>query len=207
MTVTRLRASVTHIEAVRKFRTEDWMTYDKLMAQLRGGEEPSAVRDAGTALHSFLETAVPPLEVENVESEGFRFTFACDLSVPLRTFRELRGSRVYDVGGVELEVRAKVDGLEGAEIDDHKLTGSTFDAENYFESYQWRLYLSIFRVDVLHFNVFTAKEGKTDHDWTIREFNRFTMTRYPELEDDVRYELFRYIDFAKEHLGEDGKPS
>ncbi len=197
--------TVTDLESFRRYRENEEMTLAELLRKLRREEPPTDIMSAGTVLHSALERAVDGEELSVVELDGHRLRFEIDAELPLTQFRELHGKRIYCVDGQRVEVRAKVDGIEGRTIDEHKASKSSFDAERYFDSYQWRLYLSIFNAQTCIYNVFHLNERGIDangvYEWDVRDFNRLPLYRYPELEQDIARQLAAYADFARRYLG------
>lgn len=208
--MTRLLVSltVTDLDSYRRYRDNDEMSLQELLRRLHRLDPPSDAMRAGTALHSLLEApqtgSLSSAEISSAEIDGHHFTFSLDASLPLLPFRELHGKRIYEVNGEEIEVRGKVDTFDGFAVEDHKLTQSTFDAERYFTSYQWRLYLSLFNARKFRYNVFTGKFLNVDEAglqcWEITDFQRLELCRYPELEDDITRELEEYAEFAHHHL-------
>lgn len=197
--------SVTDVETYRRWRTddEDRIGLDELIERLRHRAEPTIAMRAGTALHAILERACEGDAFSALDFDGFSFQFNLDDSISLAPIREMRGQRMYVVGNELVEIRGKVDAIDGLTVVDHKLT-SRFDAETYADSYQWRLYLSIFGAQRFVYNVFVGKEGKGVDDgltdWEIREFHALPFCRYPELEADVQREVEIFADFAAKFL-------
>ena len=195
--------TVTDLDDFRRYREQEEMTLAELLRRLRREEGPSAAMLAGSALHSLLEK--PPTEVlTSAEIDGHRFLFTLDAELPLLSMRELSGRKEYRVDGGTVELRGRVDAIDGVAAEDHKLS-RTFDADRYVGKYQWRAYLSIFGAQKFTYNVFVGDFLGTDEEtglqeWEIRDFHRLTLYRYPEMESDIVRELGRYLDFANEHV-------
>lgn len=158
-----LKVSVTDLESFRLFRTQEWMTFDKLMHSLLRTEPENMHMAAGTALHTFLQHA-ERRSYDDAEEGRFRFIFNMDEELVLSPLREMRASKVYDVGGVRLDVRGRVDGFDGTQVDDHKLKGKAVDAETYGDSAQWKLYLDILGGKAFNYNLFVATIKEKDEE-------------------------------------------
>lgn len=156
-----IKVSVTDLEAFRLFRNEDWMTFDRLMEQLTRAEPESVMMAASTAFHELLRTLQPG---EHTELHHGRFIFdlsAVDGDLALSPLRELRAQKVYDIGGVPVEIRGRVDGADGVLVEDHKIKYGAFDAEGYGDSVQWKLYLDMLSGKVFRYNVFEGPGSET----------------------------------------------
>lgn len=195
-----ISASVSNVELYRRFRSSEDFPLDILLRQMRGETEPTEKMRAGTALHAYLEHADDDA-VSVAYSDGYTFHFACESSIDLSPVRELRGQRVFSLSnGETIEVRGRVDALDGMTVDDHKLSAD-FDAARYMESYQWRLYLAIFGATQFRYNVFVGAADREDATvWTIRDFVQLTLHAYPEMERDIDAELIRYVDFFRTYM-------
>lgn len=195
--------TVTDLDNFRRYREDEEMTLPELLARLRREEGPSDVMRAGSAFHSILEHPDAD-EMTWAERDGHRFFFPEELEIALLPFREIPAKRTYNIAGQQVELRGRTDGCDGFAVEDHKFTTNTFDAERYFDKYQWRAYLSIFGARIFYYNVFPAKFLETDANgvmnWEIREFHRLPLYRYPEMEADIVRELAAYADFAHQHL-------
>lgn len=154
-----MRVAVTHLEAFRLFRTQDWMTFDELMAQLTGYEKfDPLMATIGDAFHEALRR-VDVGEHARLTAKRWRFNLSkVDGELALYSLRELRASKTYAVDGTEVEVRGRVDGADGIAIEDHKMKFGTFDAERYADSVQWKLYLDMLGGQMFRYNVFEGPD-------------------------------------------------
>lgn len=196
-----LRVSVSDLDALRYFLTNEDAELEPLLAQLRRESEPTPAMRAGTALHTALEISTPG-EYGDLTADGYTFVFDIDGEVDLPEIREVKESRDYLVNRCVVTLVGKVDALHGRRVDDHKFT-SRYDGERFMGSYQWRAYLDIFDADEFRWNVFEARPDKDDAKrFIIRDIHRLTMHRYPGMREDLERELARFVDFARQHLPE-----
>jgi hypothetical protein len=196
-----MRVSVSNLDLFRKWRGDEEFPLHILLQQLRRESGPTLLMRAGSALHELLEKA-DECETETATVGDFRFTFNLDAGLCIAPFRELSATRRFVIDGTEVTLSARADCFFGKKVEDHKLT-AYFDAERYAESIQWRAYLLIYGADQFTYNVFVGdveERKELPHDVTIRDFHRLTFYRYPEMEQDVRDELARYVEFARAHL-------
>lgn len=196
-----MRTFVTDLDSFAFYQRSESMELDEILARLRREEPATDAMRMGTALHHVLEHAQPGDTLDEFEHDGFRFAFMFDEEVALPPVRELRGRKTYDIDGVEVELRGKVDGLDGRTIWDHKLT-KTFDVEKYVDAWQWRAYLSIFDCDHMRYSIFIRGAAKDDKPIPLKDFHALDFYRYPEMESDLMGALREYVNFAKVHLPE-----
>lgn len=194
-----MRISVTELDALRLYRSEDWMTLPMLLDRFRGeGEENEAMR-AGTAFHGFLEHAQAGSSIDWLEHDGYTFEIDCNAELVIPRVRECKTERTFTIDGLEVTVVGKADTLGGREVGDYKLSAD-FDAENYTDALQWRTYLMLFDADKFTYTVFPHKrKGKTI---TIQAVEQMSFYRYEGLEEDVMRAIKDLTRFLVEHLPE-----
>lgn len=199
-----LRVSATDIDAFRYFRADEDADLATFLADMKRWTPPTPAMDAGTALHKALENATPG-DYAKLEADGFTFHVQADAALDLPDIRECKATREYMVGSVSVTMVGKVDAVCGKRIDDHKFTGSSFDAERFLGSYQWRIYLDVFGADEFRWNVFEGRE--TDPQvYVIHHVHPLRMHRYPGMGEDIATELERWVEFCRQHLPERFKP-
>jgi len=194
-----IRVSASDIDSFRYFMADEDGDLADLLSRLRREAPPTEAMLAGTALHGALERCEAG-DLTEIEADGFRFTLDFDGELDLAPTREVKATRLYDVGAHTVTLVGKVDAVHGRRIEDHKFT-SRYDPERFLNSYQWRIYLDLFGADQFRWNVFEGREIGDRH-YTITNFQKLPMWRYPGLADDVRQELTRFVDFAAQHLPE-----
>lgn len=182
------------------------VTLDEFLAIMRReGPETPQMR-AGTAFHSVLEHAQVGEELMVANEGGFSFTFADDLDpVRLCVDREESVEReVMTPVGVVL-LRGKVDGKDGIEVTDYKLTFGSFDAERYADSLQWRAYLAMTGCRRFRYLVFTAKLDEKDGSVWIHDVHELVFWAYPEMEEEVVRRVGELAEFVAVHLPGEAK--
>jgi hypothetical protein len=187
---------VSHVAAFARWREDEDSDVGWLINQIRSNEETEPMRK-GTAFHKALETIKDGWEGTEIQVDGYRFVFTCDVTISLPHTRETRKGKDY--GGII--VSGQADGLGGRAIIDHKTTAH-FDAEKYLEGQQWRFYLDLFDADRFDWYVWEMKEigGEGSHAYEVFGFHQLTQYRYPELEADCRELVLDFKRFADRYL-------
>lgn len=199
-----LRVSATDIDTLRRFYDEEDADLAELIKKLRHLMPSTELMEAGTALHKALELAGPG-DHKGFECEGFTFSIETDAAIDLPDLREMKATRDYLIDDVRVTLVGKVDAIHGKRIDDHKFT-ARFEADRYFDSYQWRVYLEVFGADEFVWNIFEAIES-APRNYLIRNVHKLTEWRYPGMGDDVERELHNFVVFARDHLPERFQPA
>lgn len=196
-----MRISVTDIDQFHWFLNHEDMPLEDLLSRLRReGEETEAMR-AGSALHHALEFSTAGNH-SVLQANGYTFHMEIDGELDMPEFREIKAEKVYNVNGIPVELVGMVDALHGTRVDDHKTT-KRFDAERFFDGYQWRFYLDMFRANQFRWNVFEMREDKKhERTYIVHGFHQPSQWRYPGLEADCQRELSRFVDFVCEHMPE-----
>lgn len=201
-----IRISATDLDQYRRFRADEEADLATFLDEMRKKIEPTPAMMAGTALHTALERAEPG-EFKSLFAKGHLFLFPDGMELDLPDIRECKQTREWLIDGVTATVVGKVDAMVGNRVDDHKLT-SSFDAERFLSSYQWRIYLAIFGADVFRWNVFEGRAASDDPEpgkprtWFINHLHPLTMFRYPGMDEDVERELRLFVEFARQFLPE-----
>ena len=170
---------VSHLASFARWQADDDLEVGWLIDQIRSHEETEAMRK-GTAFHKALETIKDGWEGDEIESDGYRFFFRCDITISLPETRETRRSKDY--GG--LIVSGQADGIGGKVILDYKSTAK-FDAERYLEGWQWRYYLDLFDADRFDWYAWEMSDIG-DKAYEVFGFHQLSQWRYPDLEIDCR---------------------
>lgn len=194
-----MRVSVTDLDALRYFKQSEYGDLEQLLAQLRGKAEPSEAMKVGRAFHGALER-MPAGAFETTQSEGYTFYFdeiEADLWLP--DVREIKAECEYLIRGVNVTLVGKVDAVDGLIVCDHKLT-ARYDADRYFDSIQWRAYLSMFMAKKFVYNVFIANVNGLDV--YVRDFQQLPLYSYPTIDQDVHRALVDFVEFCKQYLPE-----
>ena len=190
-----MRISVTEIDAFRRFKVLEDMTWEEFLAVMLKQRTPTRAMEAGRALHTILEHCAVG-ELGTVEQDGFTFRFDFDGDIVLPRVRELKGEMQVQTSVGPVTLVGVVDGINGA-IHDFKLTAK-FDAERYHDSYQWRCYLLMFGGTKFIYDVFVGDE-KPDA-WVIREYHPLAFYAYPGMKEDILRELDEFARFTAENV-------
>lgn len=194
-----MRVSASDLDAFRYWRASEDADLGELIAQLRRETEPTESMRAGTALHTALENADPG-EFKALEADGFVFELEIDGELDLPPIREIKHTLELEIDGEPVTLVGKVDAVLGRRVDDHKFT-SSWDAERFLASYQWRVYLEVFDADEFRWNVFEGRKISAGF-YRIGALHTLHMYRYPGMRQDIERELLAFLDFARIHLPE-----
>ena len=139
---------VSNLDVWRAARRGDLVPY-LLRQSLLGRKEASEVMIRGTAFHAVMEHAVNlaeggPLSDDTIFVEdGYRFQITALIKIPGRpAFTERRFYRYWDTANGRVILTGKVDLVVGDTVIDYKLT-SQYSFERYYESMQWKSYLTL----------------------------------------------------------------
>lgn len=186
-----MQVSVSNLDLFRYWQAEEDLDTNWLLRRLRGEEPQSELMAAGECFHKALET-LPDAEHEftSIESGGREFIFVCDCEMTPPKLKELRINGAYG----ELNVRGRVDGLDGTTVTDYKTTGQ-FDPERLLEGYQWRLYLDMLGADKFIWKVFVLSED--NGYYKVTQAHELSQYRYPGLHEDCLRLASQYVEFAR----------
>lgn len=189
---------VTDLDGYLWYQKIEKMTAEELRDRILRKSPPNDRMMMGTAWHSILENP-PSYDIKEVEKDGYTFTVDCDATILMPQIVEIRAHKTYHIGGYDVTLTGKVDGITGNMINDHKLT-FRHDVENYFDSYQWRAYLDIFNADYFTYYIYAAKEK--DKHVTITDISSFTVYRYPGMVVDLENGINNMVQFIKTQIPE-----
>lgn len=190
---------VTDLDQLLWFRRIESMTTEELVSRLRRETPPEPHMLAGSAWHKVLEDHPGGIIEGTIERDGFTFDVRAEAVVELPQIAELRGYEMFRVNGVDVILSGRLDGCTGHALADYKLT-SKLDPESYYDSAQWRAYLSIFGCREFRYTLFKRYQ-KLFHV-RIDEIFPFTLYRYRGMEDDLRRSISSYLEFCREHVPE-----
>lgn len=196
-----INASVSDIDAFRRYQEDEDVSLLELLARLRKTEPPTAQMLAGTALHKALELTGDG-EFETLSANGLTFALECDIELPLTRIREMSITKDYLVNGETIRIRGRVDELDGTEVVDHKTTGQ-FDPEHLIAGYQWKLYLDMLAALSFRWNVFVITDvAKSPGLWRVSAFHSLRQYAYPSMRADIDALLTKFVQFSRTHLPE-----
>ena len=184
---------VSQVDAFRDYLESEDMEIDAFLGGLVDSK-PNEAMLRGSAFHRALEIS-NDADNEVLSADGYHFIFDGDFELELPRIREVRASKNY--GGII--VSGKTDSICGNLMIDHKST-SRFDAERYYQKYQWRFYLDIFKADRFRWNIFEMDEIGP-YVYRIRDLHILEQCRYPDLEKDcaaMAGQMRRFLEHASE---------
>jgi len=192
-----MRISVTDLDQLAYYRQSEDMELQEIIDRLeRKDFVKSRAMQVGTAWHSVLETAIYG-DLISIERDGVRFAVKFDTALELPELAEVKGEKSYVIDGMDVVLSGRVDCLTGLLIQDHKATGRP-DPERYFESMQWRAYLTIFGADVFEYFLWHVDADKDPVP--VLDLHRFKLYRYPDMESDLHYAVSDFVSFARHYL-------
>lgn len=203
-----IRLRVTDLDAwvgyVEPERDEFEVSTEQFLAHMRRQAPETEAMRIGRAFHRLLERAQPGDEIDTdctgVAVDGFRFFCGPDLVLEVPQIREQATELVYSTPSGLVLLRGQVDGREGLEVTDYKLTLGTFDAERYADSLQWRAYLDMTGAKRFRYVVFGAK-AQGPNVW-LHEVHELAFWSYPDMHGDVRGRVGELAAFVSTHLPE-----
>jgi hypothetical protein len=192
-----VRVSTTTLEAFRLFLEPDneWMSEADLVASIRGEVTPSPRMQLGKAFDAVLN------EPERFKvSGGYRcepYAFDDVVMAPCLAVFDRRG--LFQVKTQqrygEIDVVAVADQIVGATVIENKTTTSSFDADKYMASYQWRFLADIFLPKRVTYHVFCLHEDANGYV-SLRSIETLNLYPYPALHADCCGLLTRFVDYV-----------
>jgi hypothetical protein len=185
---------VTQLEKFRRFKTEasDYDTEPSVIDSLDGTFIGNDKTNVGSAFHWIIENHhEKEFHSTLLEKFGVRFSddqikTALTHVSELGTFTpEIRMSKVFNTKFGEISITGQTDVLQGKIIRDTKVTFRNRSTSEYYNSYQWRVYLSIFELDRFIYDLFEVEKYKDEYQ---RDVTRCLITPYEPYEC-IRYEL------------------
>lgn len=192
-----MRINTTTIDQFRLYSQpeNDWLTEDALIAAIKGEFRSTPQIELGIAFERILQDPDRYLI-----PGGYRcgdFTFELRAIEPALELIDRRG--VFQVKTTKrygaIDVVNKCDHITGAIIDEFKTTTSTFDAEKYLASCQWRFAIDAFGAELVRYHVFCLDDhgnGVVE----LRDVHSFNVFPYPELHQDCRTLVHQFAEYV-----------
>lgn len=170
-----LNLSPSKIEKFRQHREEEYkgfITKDKLIDSLLGKVIWTQQATFGTAFHLVLENGAEAYKL----STGEYLIRGAEMPEPVKcTYNEILLADEFHknhpsmnnetwltssilIDGMKVNLRMRIDGLEGNEIHEHKTTMKDLDVHFYERSLQWKIYMMATEAHTVQYNVFPYKE-------------------------------------------------
>lgn len=201
---------VSTLESFRRFRdnvTETFDTEEMLISKLKGEFQGNCKTQIGTAFHYLIENS----KMNTSQYDEF-LKMAVDFSVEQKTIAynhslslqpfipEVRLNKVYRTSGYILSVTGCTDVLQGITLRDTKCKFSPPVLTEYYNSYQWRLYLSIFGLnrfvyDIFEFIGYKDEICKNVSSLTIKQHEPFECISYENMETDINALVLEFCEW------------
>lgn len=201
-----MRVSATTLESFRLWLQPDqeWMTEDDLLATIRGQFVPTPEILVGSAFGKVLEKPEKYRIRGGYAYADRRFagpiTFSDDTMAPALALMnhkdgvfEAKAAKDYPGGVTVISV---ADQLVGARLYEHKTTTSTFSAEKYLDSFQWRLMVDAFEPVSVTYHVFMLD----DHGNSVVEvkaIESLTVYPYPDCHRDCADLVRQFVEYCE----------
>lgn len=192
-----MRISATHLESFRLWSDpeQEWMSEADLIATIRGESVPGLPVLIGRAFDQILETPERFKVSGGYLNDGFAFDDAvvdpCLALFDRRGVFQVKATKTYGTRTVV----AKADQLLGAQLIENKTTLSTFQFDNYAESYQWRFMVDIFEPALVTYHVFCLGQDYNGYI-SLRGIETFNLYPYAALQDDCCELLDRFTAYV-----------
>ena len=191
---------VTNLEKFRRFRDEETETYDteqSVIDSLSGSFVGNDLTYIGSAFHKIIEkfnTDNPETEESIFNEFGVKFSNEQGKIAQNHAFNmypflpEIPNKKIYDTFLGKIQVTGTTDVLQGTVLRDTKTKFTPPVMQDYYRSYQWRLYLDMFGLDRFIYDVFefSGHNGKDVSEFEIKQHEPFECLRYEKMEQDIQ---------------------
>jgi len=206
-----IQIRVTMLEKFRRFRdqvSESYDTEQSVIEALTGEFTGNDLTNIGTAFHYVVEkgaewiiptpkTLFEKWQVIATEEQIFLFyNHAIDL---LPFVPEVRLSKKFNSILGEITISGCADVLQGNVLRDTKCKFSPPKMIEYYDSFQWRIYLSIFGLNQFFYDVFefTGHNGRDVSEFKIIPHEPFECIRYENMERDIEQLINDFCEWIK----------
>jgi hypothetical protein len=192
-----MTASVSVVEMFRRWEHEGEEEWSEFLEHLAAPQSPQM--KAGDAFHAAIEgcgVTEGKGEFLEISAKGYLFNFEeFDGELTLGQLQEMPVNKMYG----PLLIRGRCDDVSGGTITDYKLTFSSFDADRYLESYQWRFYMDILKCHTFVYQVFEGYDNYREGRIDVRKLHTLKLYRYEELHNDCQRVAERFYEVALRH--------
>lgn len=198
------RLSATLLESFRLYREADFISTEEIETRLRGDAmEPTEDMRLGTAFHAIAEGIAEPCGDHGDRPaycfDGFVFD-AVSADEALAGYSggmsEVKATREIVTPHGPAVLVAKADYLRGNAARELKTRRKAFDVENYADSLQWRVYVAVFGLSRLTYDLVQLDER--GGVFYVADHDTLDLYPYPALLDDVEREARGLVAFAHE---------
>jgi hypothetical protein len=207
-----IQVRTTQLESFRRFRDGVTETYDNeqsMIEKLSGEFKGNNKTEIGSAFHYLIEH--PNMTIEQInEFRTFNAIFsekqqqlAYSHNSNIQPFiPEVRQSKTFNTKYGEISITGAMDVLQGNTIRDTKCKFRSPEYLEYYNSYQWRIYLSIFGLnrflyDIFEFIGYDEKMGKDVSGIELKQHEPFECLRYENMETDIEIILNDFMEWIE----------
>jgi len=201
---------VTNLEKFRRFRdgVSSFDTEQSVIDTLTGVFVGNNKTIIGSAFHSIIEHSedIRMLKSDmsgHVEFNEEQIKIAVLHSLNLQPFiPEIRQNKDYETNYGIVTMSGAIDVLQGNQIRDTKVKFSSPLYLDYYDSFQWRIYLSIFGLDRFYYDIFELIGYKDEmmvdvSKCEIKQHEPYECLRYKNLETDIIELLNEFLEWVK----------
>jgi len=201
---------VTTLESFRRFRdnvTETYDTEEKLIEHIKGEFKGNCKTEIGSAFHFLIEhkemdtNDITDFLKFGVIFNTIHFDTAYKHAENISPFvPEIRKSKVFNTGKYKVEISGCTDVLQGNTLRDTKCKFSAPTYMDYYNSFQWRIYLSIFGLDRFLYDIFEFIGYKDEmvkdvSSLVLKQHDPFECIRYEKMESEILTLINDFMDW------------
>lgn len=192
---------VTNLEKFRRFRdgVSSFDTEQSVIDTISGVFVGNNKTFIGSAFHSIIEKGV---HNSNVIFNLNQIEIALKHKENIYPFiPEIRQNKDFETNFGIITLSGAIDVLQGNQIRDTKTKFSSPEYLEYFDSYQWRIYLSIFGLDRFYYDIFEFIGYKDEmlldvSGCGIKQHDPYECLRYDNLETDIIQLLNEFMEWV-----------
>ena len=219
-----VKASATTLESWRLYQTQDWMTTERFLTQLKGDEPPNEAMIVGSAFHQGMEDLGSNIALHAAEHGRYASTVLSESDNGHAMMYVGYGgeeftfvfpdteARVYAGDGFQHEIKRRIlledDVLITGKADvvdtvsrtiiDYKTSKKIRDPEDYIDSLQWRTYLWIWGYGNFRYDCYhLLKDRKDPFLFGVVDSVQYSMHRTPELDQEVTRAAHDFAEFVR----------
>lgn len=196
-----MRISATTLESFRLFMQpeQDWMQEQELIDTINGIWKPNHKVSLGQAFGRVLEEPdrYAAANGYRISANGETFEFANKVMQPCLSLVDRRG--IFEAKAIksygDSDVVSKADHLLGAKLSEFKTTLSSFNADKYMDSCQWRFMADAFQPVSITYHVFCLSEA-TNGVIELKSIETMTLYPYAKLHEDCAALVRQFADYV-----------
>jgi hypothetical protein len=202
-----IQVRVTLLESFRRFRDEVTETYDteqSVIDSLSGAFKGNNKTEIGSAFHLIIEKFNTNFcFINGVLFSNDHVQKAINHAENISPFiAEVRQSKTFYTKFGEISITGCTDVLQGNQLRDTKTKFSSPSYLEYFNSFQWRIYLSIFGLDKFYYDIFEFVGyndglGKDVSALELKQHEPYECARYENMETDINILINDFLEWIE----------